>query len=581
MMRGLTVSNKQIILSCLGLLLALAASEAGAKVVTSEEAGNNKATDVSKDSVNNDTDPDGTVHKKGVVVNPGDNRIIEIDPKTLRKIKAENQAPFKSPYDILDPQTKQPISGDTILKVPTGDMPAKEYYEHLNAYQSALNADGHDLKKSIVEPIRVVEVIKNLEQLEEKSAEQKKSVKNKDESIMDTILDPAKVYEEAKSAGQDAIKGGIKDLYRLAMSKAKPIPLINQNPPQARIVLEPYNDLHSLLDKEWTLDILSNDTFAVTGKASMHAGINLKELSANANANVEAKVLGHPFKLVNGIVTGKRSLTEISTAKVQLSFVGKEVYNQTWQDKSILIHAPDEKSVRGISVRSSQKFSFAVGPVPMTGEVGGAGLVAYDWTIGLEGNGGAAAAIGTAQVDGFANVAADIEIARIGVGGILTLVSQTLRLDAKMGLKFDPATSEPQVESSIEATSFLKVLQGNIFAFVAAYVPTFDIPPFEEKQWSMDIFSWPGIVLGGGSEPKVIFSLKKKSDKTGYTLEGAPDPDDFRDMQAEKQLDSSFKLALETLKADSDTIASNTNEAAGYLSVSRDELSRWILDASN
>ncbi len=38
---------------------------------------------------------------------------------------------------------------------------------------------------------------------------------------MDTILDPAKVYEEAKSAGQDAIKGGIKDLYRLAMSKGK------------------------------------------------------------------------------------------------------------------------------------------------------------------------------------------------------------------------------------------------------------------------------------------------------------------------------------------------------------------------
>ena len=97
----------------------------------------------------------------------------------------------------------------------------------------------------------------------------------------------------------------------------------------------------------------------------------------------------------------------------------------------------------------------------------------------------------------------------------------------------------------------------------------------------MDIFSWPGIVLGGGSEPKVIFSLKKRADKTGYTLEGAPDPDDFRDMQAERQLDSSFKLALETLKADGDVIADNTNEAAGYLSVSRDELSRWIHDASN
>lgn len=258
--------------------------------------------------------------------------------------------------------------------------------------------------------------------------------------------------------------------------------------------------------------------------------------------------------------------------------IGKTIYTHEWLDKHISISAPDAGAPRRQSIRASQDYRFAVGPVPMKATIGAAGILGYDWTIGLVGNRGAATIIGYAEADAFATCEATVEIASVGVGGKLILVNETLELSADMGLEFDKTSGTPILNTGVKATNLLTMLSGELFAFVRTYVPTLSIPPYDLKEWRLTLFDWEGMTIGGNDGPKVLWSFNKLVDKNGYRLTGSPLKEDYDDVNADEELGKSMAEVAAMLNGSENNIEPSINESLGFLQVVREKL-KGIIDS--
>ena len=487
-----------------------------------------------------------------------------------------SKKPLNDPFPMVDPATNKPVSPDQIIKLPNGKtMKAGEYYQILNSYQSYLNKNGHTLKGSD-HVGTLVETIRNVEQLRAKEEAQSKRIKDQDKAIMDTILDPDKLVDELTEAGKDEIRSQLRSLYLKALESGREAPLVRGRPPTPRVAIKQENNLQNITHKEWTLDLVNDKSFKVTGNATLNLGINLTELDGLAAARADAEILGQKVGLIDGKINGNAAFQKNSELEVRLSILKKDIFHRTWRQKEVLVKAKDDASMLQQTVRQGQKFRFSVGPVPVEGEIGAAGTIGYDWGAGIKESRGVVALNGFVQVDAFASVAAHVEIAQVGTVGNLTLLNETLKIQGEMGFDTDPSTGEPTLTTSVKGSNILEVLAGDLNVFVRAVVPTLGTPPFTEKEWSWEVFRWPGLKLGHHTEPKVLFNFRKVVDKNGYTLQLAPSPEDYDNLAVDRELAQVMASVAEELAQHEKSIVSVGDEALRSFVAVKDHFSEWV-----
>ena len=507
-----------------------------------------------------------------------DDRDAEVSDSSINR-EVEGSLPY-DPFDMVDPKTGKPVSADATIELPTGkNVSAGEYYSKLNEYQRFLNSKGKTLKTA-KSPGIIMTTILNVEKLAEQSKKQESKNIDFDEAIMERINDPEILWDELSKGVKEGTKDQVKQLYLDLINSGASIPRIAPESPRARIVLDKKDELHSVLAKEWTLyhdDAAEGEKsrFGANAKATLKIGANLRRINGLADVEANVTVMTRNISLLKGTIKGERNLTAESEADANLSFLGKSVYSKQWKDKTILINTEKADSTKSMTLKEGTKFRFSVGPVPVSGEVGVIGRVGYDWTFGLEDSEGAAAAIGYIDTSGYLEIGPDIEIVSFGSSCELIVLNDTVSLEGRMGLKLDDNGS-PVLTATAKATNTLTVLAGEVYAFVRAYVPTLSIPPFAEKEWSWQIFKWDGLKLGDLTSPKTLFSLTKVVDKNGYSLKGAPEKEDYQDVDIEKETDLAFTEILKDLESEGTKIADLTNESTGTFAAVRTDISNWL-----
>ena len=497
-----------------------------------------------------------------------------IDPNIVDDIRRQ---PLSEPFPQVDPLTGVAVSDDTEITVPSGKkMKAKDYYSNLNAYQAYLNERGYSLKGK-ADPGTIARVLNNINLLNEQKQVVKKDHKEPDPAIMDYLEDPDLLYEKLSSAGKSGIRDKLKALYLDIINRGDDLPKISAPEPPARVVTEATEDLRTVTNKQWTLSQGEPEKFAASGSASLQVLASLKHISGLVDGHASVSVLSHGIPLIDGVVKGDAALDTDATAEVSLEFIGSEVFRKTWKDRGIKIASKKESSPPPMSIRRGQKFRFNVGPVPMSGEVGAAGQIGYDWAIGVSDKSGGVSAVAYSDVSGYAQVGADIEIASAGVGGELILLRDVLKIEGTMGLEVD-ASGAPRIETSVKGTNKLVVLAGELYAYVRAFVPTLGTPAFDEKQWNWELFKWAGLDTGG---EKTLFNFGKVVDNKGYSLTGAPTEIDYQEVNLDNALTEIFRETMKGIEQEGDTVTRAGNEIIGTAEALRRDLKAWLegLDA--
>ena len=476
---------------------------------------------------------------------------------------------LKSEFPIFDPITGIELEDWDEISVPgIGVVTVENYREKLKEVESKLQINGYSLDD--VKDLQRLKELKDPEKLKEFMAEEAANQAiqhlDLDESIMaadliEAVNNPEKLKERLLEKAKDQAMTELENLYTKANLGNLPIDEIQLPSSSPAVVADSRDDLLTLQSKEWSLEQGDKKSIAASALASLQVKGGTNELFAKAEARADAAIMGKEMNLAAGhIVATTGVLDQLGQyppyASAHLEVLQTTLYSKKWTGDNLpsfgdgfSLDGVENEALYKLAIRKGAKYRFAIGPIPMSGEVGAIGEAGFKWAMGVGGNSAGASFIAYGRASGFANIAADIVILSAGAEAEVVIFNDDLALTGEGRLEMD-VLGRPKSVVSFKGTNTLTALQGKMLFFVKGWAPVKEPPFLKEKTWDWDIFDWKGINTG----EKVLFDFALHRDRDGYKADGAPSMEDMNDIEVDDKLTTAYQGGYSNMLSKKDDI---------------------------
>jgi hypothetical protein len=427
------------------------------------------------------------------------NHISKVAPKTelaASLIRSHKRAPIPyKAFDMCHPGTGKECKPEDMLTLPNGKrVRAKDYFDQLNHLEKRFNALGHSLRhtadKVLLQETRIDTA--RLDAHARTVAAKHRTFDPKTMRRPTPLKDlPAAHRAAVKKAsshpkGPAAPAGGRKTrdvgLRLLAAPEGVALAQADGGNTKGDREHQPFN---------FTVGDKKTASVFLDGRWDVNVSPAVLDLSSEAHAG--AYLVNQRVELFTATVAVHAEAGANGSAKVTVSALGQVIHNlnepfqTTWQKGDQVSHTVD----------FHVPFSFFLGPIRISVEVGARGGVGLNYFLGVSTQPlhATAQVVPNASVDAYAQAGIDIKIVSAGVKADLQLLHFALTLGAEAGVKSE--AQGPTVHLFVHGDNELTLLSGSLSFFAEVFVPAFKLPPFEKKRFDHNFFSWTGFKKQG------------------------------------------------------------------------------------
>ena len=386
-------------------------------------------------------------------------------------------------YAFRDPETGSRISGTTLLTLPNGRrLQASEYYRELERMDRAITGSG---LTSVLRSSKVQTLPRKPTQTRITAASGLRSASPRDFSILPDVSASTVRQLSGTPVNCDAIlDDGVKTIAEREACKNV------RTYKQGEVKRERQRQQVKELGRRKSPSV--RRSVGLKGVLWGEVGYSTRVFGAsnfygdNSASNVElsiysnAEILGEDFSLLDGGCSFTRSSVSADKTSVWLSVGGKDV---------------------GTSHNISERFDVVI---PLAG-IDIVGSFVISGSVGVRSSVDSNTGVGylDASCEPYANTGMTVEggvsalIATAGLGADLMFLEVSIPLEAQAGFKL--AGQQPQLVRKFTLSPTVRMLDGELYAFVDIYVPVFDYPPWEEKRIQWDIVDWSPLTISGNA----------------------------------------------------------------------------------
>ncbi|AJQ97952.1 hypothetical protein [Gynuella sunshinyii] len=406
----------------------------------------------------------------------------------------ENRLPAITfvPFSRTNPETNLPYDYNDTIEITLEDGSTKtvnalEYLDELDDTESSLNAWGYSLREDGTPTISQLNYC--FESLQDQAGLIDEQIREEHPGNMMDDLSWKEKWDLIKKAYEQQAPSW-DDLYAMADNEDYEVYLPEVPKYTAPTVTFEPRPIEFSKEKTHTFYTGSMKGFSVGIFPYYKFGASKVEAVAEAGVKVDGSLAG---QWTGNIATVKLHGRSPGSGPMKVDFTasaldGKITWNKPLVEYGSLRY---EDSIKD-GITKSVKYRFAVGPIPMSAELGMSGEVGYRWGFELY-----ALQVGAwtgpwAALDAWAQVGVDVWIGGAGVGGQLTIAHYSLTLQGSGQFEW---VEEPQIRFQIAALSDLNLLSGDIYAFawIKYPSPTWKNPfRLKKKEWRHSFFSWTG-----------------------------------------------------------------------------------------
>lgn len=398
---------------------------------------------------------------------------------------------FKS-TTVKNPNTGTPTNPDSVLtftvttdgKEKTVKIKAGEYYDQLNSTEKGYNAlgysvfDGDELPGKVKSPIKL-------------------QVQKMDVNKLSTQVTTA-----PKSIAPKNSTTTTKLAYGSTSTKAKlPTVTLEKSTAQIKPGIMPKSVNHNEV-KRWEFGDKSTFQAFLEVQLTTHGDffptVNQGEVSKNdecklhVEGTVGACVLKEEFDVLKAKAHFHLPPNDADlTASVEVDVLGVTVYDI---DETQKVSWSREKDFhKDLSVAAP--FVVPLGPINVKGEVGVKGSAGIKYDVLLNRAGVSGSVTPYVNVKGYGEAGIDILIAGGGVGASLTVCDAEVTASASALVAWNGPKLSIVDEFDIDYE--VNFLSGRVYCYAYVMVPRFGLPPWKEKRFEHDFFSWDGYKKSG------------------------------------------------------------------------------------
>lgn len=454
-------------------------------------------------------------------------------PNSTFLVKARAPIAFR-PLPLIDPQSGKPVAPDTLVATPQDGpgrgrkIPAREYYEQLNALEKGFNNLGYSLRTPGDAEIVLQEKKVNVALLQrQKVSLQRLNQRAPRASIVFDKLAPAlkaaqsnfKLQGVARenavrsfSSSQVALNPGVAATVKSKFSVANVGSLGPRTvwkdktaPTEAPPKYDGY---------DWGESWGDRNTFSAAFNVGVRVDSSLDQTNASAEANLGGTVFNRDFDVLRATANYHARKSGEANFRFMLSAAGNTLY-----DYGGTASFNDEKSFNFPAFEV--KIRFTVGPVPVSVAVGARGSIGLRYhASALVTQGRSHRPVGrraatdngrgplvpgllvAGEITPFANIkvyaeaAVDLWVVSAGVGCELTLLEEQVPLYVQAQLVSDDPGRDPYFRLAVGGRNRMTALDGRMYVFVKVWYF------FGSKTWRANIFDWDGV-----RDNRVIFEF--------------------------------------------------------------------------
>ncbi|WP_158999456.1 hypothetical protein [Pigmentibacter ruber] len=466
------------------------------------------------------------------------------------------------PFPLLDPDTGKVLAPNDEVQVSDRNgniskIKAIEFFNQINGMEYSLNQWGYSLRDADGKyNLSQLDICLSL--LEKQKEAIDKSMNFSPENSMPSYSDWLKKVTIALKNYQ-AFTPSMQDLIRIANDR-KIDDYLTQIPPfdvPRPPTFKPVELKSFKKEKTWSFEKGQKSKFFVNGFAGYKVAASKIEVSSEANAGLNAAVLG----VWEGNIASAKAATnspgnQNGKLKVTANIFGKTLFAID-QDIGKLGYK-EEKTLFDTPIQHEVSTRFTVGPIPVRLAAGIRGQNIMRWGVELVPLQVQSYLQHYAGIDAYASAAVDIYVAGAGVVGRLLLVGIDTRVTAGGFVEFNDV---PALKLELQGTTQLNALQGDIRLFVYAYLPSWKFWKgfVERKEWSTSLWSYNGYQVNA-----TIFDYSAKLTPTGFSAKGDLSVEDVQEQLA---IDAKLKreekinnLEFQVLNRISETMNSIAND---------------------
>lgn len=437
---------------------------------------------------------------------------------------------------LLD-KNGMPVSPDMVLTVGRAKILVRDYLKQLNELERSLNQIGRSLRDEHDFGM-MTQIPTDTDALSKQSALLQSTLRRFDPDNMRKLLTNADLEQQYQKLKNDAKEIGIGALRDLADKSNLPaLDLPDSLPIPAILPVKPVPIPEFKAEKSRTWNVTQGDksVFGIYADATLAMnGFAAKAKSAGgkASANFGAYLFGSSAVLGSGTASYIAPNDGPQTAAIDFKVLGKTIYHKSKTAENL--HWGERYSP---SVDKHVSFHFAIGVIPCEAQAGAKGSAFLGWGLGLTPLGANGQTSAGVEAEGYASVAASIEVAELGVKGTLLLLRDTLTLDGGANVRMDER-DVPYVDIGINAENTIEALNGALSVYAAIELVDCNWCSVFKKSWEQELFHWNGIKSTGN-----ILSFHYKLSPLGSEASGKDIlPEDNR--QAEELLKSGEAITL-------------------------------------
>jgi hypothetical protein len=507
------------------------------------------------------------------------------------------------PFPQIDPKTSKYVKDEDLIEAWNGTMvTAKSYYDKLNSMEKELNSYGYSLKNSDDYAL-VKRVLLDYKLIDNNRALSEDLRALTDDGVLERLKDPAALRKIVQDETAQRLERYIDKIYKTSLDSPfgdigmpdliLDPKLVKTRDKNLKAVIEKYyNDAWGDTNK---LGVKADAFFAVEGD-SAYARIV-------ARSSVDGYLVGAPLNIANVFAEGKMPEKGKATFESGIRIIGYDVLAPSKKEKEVEDPAAAQAAKDAIKKNvdsylwSLSPKDFGLNPEDMKVEFRQGVPVMWTWAVvtvegelGIYGNAGFNFDVHMANLSVAANIGPEAEtgvfckvtgkvgvgpfsVAEAGVNGDITLMKHKTKLEGGSRLIFE--NGEPVWVTNVKAYNKVSALQGSMYVFANYKVPKGSLPPWEEKTFRHDIYN------GGDAvelPEMVLYNYEKRVGLSGYSLFGAPKPEDTSGIDLDNSLSATFLASTESIAGNHQRVVDDLQNQVKTLESNRGALLQFLKD---
>lgn len=419
--------------------------------------------------------------------------------------------PFQ-PIPMIDPETGRPYHPNDSITIEidgqSKSFKAADYFRELNALEESLNRWGYSIRTS--GEYSLSGWSQCLDIWEAQAQQVKKAIRAELAKFLLEEEDWDKVWQKVLEEYQ-ANRPSWEEIYRLAEEGSYRVEM--PEIPAFSIVKPTLSRKPIAFHKEksWPWEGGDRNKTYIAFNPYVKFGANKTEAKGEAGLNIDGSLAG---QWSGNISSANIHAISPGTGPMRVDFQasiidGKKVWNKPLVNVGSLRF---EDEIRH-GLAKSVSYYFQLGPIPMSAEFGLRGEMGLQYGLDLY-----PLQIGSyvqpyTTADAYAQAAADIYVASVGVGGQLRLIEVAVPIQGHVDFEW---IEEPIIQLQLSSTADLSMLAGELYAFAKI---NYLISSWKGKH---SFFKWEGFQKKGS-----IIDYKASYSRAGLVAEGDLSPRDL------------------------------------------------------